>query len=184
MKNLIGLFSLLLMMSSYAGADVVKVKVETNMGDVELELNSEKAPVTVKNFLSYVDKKFYDGLIFHRVIRGFMVQGGGFDVNMNQKSTDKPIKNEAANGLINEVGTVAMARTNAPNSATSQFFINVKNNEFLNYQGDAKMGYAVFGRVTKGMSVLRKIEYVKTGSKNGYQDVPLDPVIIKTITRI
>lgn len=162
----------------------VNVVIETNKGSIELELDEKKAPVTVENFLSYVDSKFYDNLIFHRVIKDFMVQGGGFDKNLKKKPTKKPIKNEAANGLKNEVGTIAMARTNDPNSATSQFFINTNNNEFLNYQGDAKMGYAVFGRVTKGMSVLRKIEFVKTTRKAGMGDVPTDPIIIKTIKRI
>lgn len=164
--------------------EMVKVIMETSKGAVELELNKTRAPKTVANFLSYVDAKFYDNLIFHRVIKKFMVQGGGFTADMKQKTPKAPIKNEAANGLMNDVGTIAMARTNAPHSATSQFFINVNNNEFLNHQGDAKMGYAVFGYVTKGMSVLKNIELVKTTTKAGHRDVPVDPVVIKSIRRV
>lgn len=158
--------------------------METSLGNIEVELNEKKAPITVKNFLSYVDKKYYDNLIFHRVIKKFMIQGGGFDSKMVQKKTDKPIKNEASNGLKNETGTIAMARTPNPHSATSQFFINVSDNNFLDYQSDAKMGYAVFGRVVKGMPVLKKIEHVKTASQKGHGDVPVDPIIIKTIKRL
>ncbi len=182
MKILI-ILGLLFSLSTMAKDKTVKVLMETSAGNMELELNETKAPITVKNFLSYVDKKFYDGLIFHRVIKNFMIQGGGFGSNMKQKSPGKPIKNEASNGLTNEAGTIAMARTNDPDSATSQFFINAKNNSFLNKSG-SNAGYAVFGRVTKGMPVLKKIESVKTGSKAGHQDVPVDPIIIKTIKRL
>lgn len=163
---------------------LVKVLMKTSMGDVEIELDAEKAPLTVKNFLSYVDKKYYDNLIFHRVIKDFMVQGGGFDSNMKQKATDAPVKNEASNGLTNEVGSVAMARTSDPHSATSQFYINVKENNFLNYKSDAQMGYTVFGRVIKGMPVFKKMELVKTAMKNGHSDVPVDPIVIKSIERL
>ena len=164
-------------------AKEVKVKMVTNFGDIELSLNEEKAPITVKNFLSYVDKKHYDGLIFHRVIPNFMIQGGGFDQKMVQKKADAPIKNEGTNGLKNDIGTIAMARTPDPNSATSQFFINTKDNDFLNTTL-SKPGYAVFGKVSKGMPVIKKISAVKTGNHGGHQDVPKSPVIIKTIRRV
>jgi len=162
-----------------AEGKLVKVKLETNMGEIILELNAEKAPVTVKNFLRYVDEKFYDGVIFHRVIKGFMVQGGGFAADMKRKETHKPIKNEASNGLKNNLGTIAMARTNNPDSATSQFFINHKNNNFLNYVKGKSAGYAVFGKVIKGMDVVNKIAAVKTRKYKGKADVPVEPVIIK-----
>ena len=163
---------------------LVNVLMKTSLGDIELELNETKAPITVKNFLNYVDKKYYDNLIFHRVIRKFMVQGGGFGPDMKKKATGTPIKNEANNGLQNDVGTIAMARTTNPNSATSQFFINVNNNESLNYQGDAKMGYAVFGRVLKGMPVLKKMEMSQTTVRAGMRDVPVENVVINSIRRI
>lgn len=157
--------------------------METNFGTIELELNELKAPLTVKNFLSYVDNKFYDGLIFHRVIDGFMIQGGGYDHNLKPKKTKTAIKNEASNGLKNEVGTIAMARTSDPNSATSQFFINVNDNSNLNYPSPDGHGYAVFGKVISGMHVVNRIKKVKTGNLGGHSNVPMDAVIIKSIKK-
>ena len=155
----------------------------TSKGNIRIELDAEKAPITTKNFLDYVTAGHYDGLIFHRVIPGFMIQGGGMDAQMKEKKNKAPIKNEAANGLKNDVGTVAMARTNVVDSATSQFFINVKNNDFLNYRGTspAEYGYAVFGQVIEGMDVVQSIEKVKTGNKGYHQDVPLEAVVIDSI---
>lgn len=157
------------------------VKLSTNFGDITLELNAEKAPITVANFLQYVESGFYDGVIFHRVIDGFMVQGGGFDANMKQKATKDEIKNEADNGLANDKYTVAMARTSIPDSASSQFFINVGDNDFLNHtaKNASGWGYCVFGKVIDGMDVVDKIRAVKTTSKAGHQDVPAEPVIIE-----
>ena len=157
------------------------VKLTTNFGDITLELNAEKAPITVANFLQYVESGFYDGVVFHRVIDGFMVQGGGFDVNMKQKKTQAEIKNEADNGLANDKYTIAMARTSIPDSASSQFFINVGNNDFLNHSAPTSSGwgYCVFGRVLEGMDVVDKIKAVKTGNKAGHQDVPVENVIIE-----
>ena len=156
------------------------VKLTTNFGEITLELNAEKAPITVANFLQYVESGFYDGVIFHRVIDGFMVQGGGFDANMKQKPTKDEIKNEADNGLANDKYTVAMARTSVPDSASSQFFINVGDNAFLNHtaKNASGWGYCVFGKVIAGMDVVDKIRMVKTISKAGHQDVPAEPVII------
>lgn len=156
------------------------VKLTTNFGEITLELNAEKAPITVANFLQYVESGFYDGVIFHRVIDGFMVQGGGFDANMKQKTTKDEIKNEADNGLANDKYTVAMARTSVPDSASSQFFINVGDNAFLNHtaKNASGWGYCVFGKVIAGMDVVDKIRAVKTISKAGHQDVPAEPVII------
>lgn len=161
------------------------VIMETNFGTMEIELNQEKAPATVANFLSYVDEGFYDELIFHRVISNFMIQGGGFDEEMEQKKVKAPIKNEAANGLSNDIGTLAMARTNDPHSATAQFFINVANNTFLNHTAPnpAGFGYAVFGKVISGLEVMNKIKAVKTGNAGMHQNVPVEPVIINSITR-
>lgn len=155
-----------------------KVKLQTSMGDIVIELNPEKAPITVKNFLGYVSDGFYDGLIFHRVIKGFMIQGGGFTHDMDQKKTKAQIKIESSNGLKNDRGTIAMARTNVPDSATSQFFINHVNNDFLNYAGPGNPGYAVFGKVIEGMDVVDKIAEVKTTRRNGMSDVPVDTVVI------
>lgn len=161
------------------------VAIETNHGTVKVELFEEKAPITVKNFLSYVDDKHYDGLIFHRVISDFMVQGGGFDAQMKEKKTKDPIKNEAGNGLSNVRGTIAMARTSVPDSATSQFFINVKDNTFLDRANSRdKVGYCVFGRVIEGMDVVDKIKAVKTGEKAGMENVPLETVEIKSVRRV
>lgn len=160
------------------------VKLTTNFGDITLELNAEKAPITVANFLQYVENGFYDGIIFHRVINGFMIQGGGFDVNMKQKKTSAEIKNEADNGLGNEMYSIAMARTSIPDSASSQFFINVGDNDFLNHTAPTSSGwgYCVFGKVIDGMDVVDKIKSVKTTSKAGHQDVPVEPVIIEKAT--
>ncbi len=159
------------------------VTIRTTFGDITLELDAEKAPKTVANFLSYARDGFYDGTIFHRVIDNFMIQGGGFDTDMNQKDNGTPIENEADNGLKNDFGTIAMARTPDPHSATSQFFINVKDNDFLNHTGKNAQGwgYAVFGKVTGGAEVLDKIRGVQTGSAGGHQDVPLEPVIIESV---
>ena len=159
------------------------VVIETNYGNIEIALNTERAPVSSQNFLQYVDDKFYDGTIFHRVIQGFMIQGGGMTPDMKQKTNLGPIKNEAKNGLKNERYTLAMARTNIVDSATSQFFINVKDNTFLNYQNDANYGYAVFGHVTSGMQIVDKIEGVETTMKAGHQDVPAEPVMIQRAYR-
>ena len=153
------------------------VVIETTQGDIVVELNPEKAPNTVKNFLTYVNEGFYAGTIFHRVIRDFMIQGGGFDKNLNQKETREPIQNESKNGLFNEIYTIAMARTNDPHSATSQFFINLKDNYFLD-DGD---GYCVFGKVTSGHRVVQKIGSLPTHVKEGMGDVPIKRVTIKAI---
>lgn len=158
------------------------VLLDTSLGQIEVELNAEKAPISTKNFLIYVDSGFYDNTIFHRVIPGFMVQGGGFTEQMAQKQTKDPIRNEASNGLNNVRGTLAMARTSDPNSATSQFFINVADNDFLNPGRDR--GYAVFGKVTKGMDVVDQIVNSPTTVKKGMRDVPVDPVFIKSAKRI
>ena len=163
---------------------MVTVTMETNKGVITLKLDREKAPDSVENFVTYAKSGHYDGTIFHRVIPGFMIQGGGFDTSMQQKDTNPPIKNEAANGLKNDKGTVAMARTNVPDSATSQFFINVKDNDFLNHTSPTPQGwgYAVFGKVTDGMDVVESIENVATANKGGQQDVPVSDVIIEKVT--
>ncbi len=160
------------------------ITIRTTFGEIKLELDAEKAPKTVANFLEYARSGHYDGTIFHRVINNFMIQGGGFDTDMKQKSAGSPIENEADNGLKNDFGTVAMARTMDPHSATAQFFINVKDNDFLNHTGKNAQGwgYAVFGRVVEGEEVLNKIRAVPTTSKSGHQDVPVDPVIIESVT--
>ena len=157
------------------------VKLSTNFGDITLELDAEKAPITVANFLQYVESGFYDGVIFHRVIDDFMIQGGGFDANMKQKKTKNEIKNEADNGLANNNYTVAMARTSIPDSASSQFFINIADNDFLNHTAPTSSGwgYCVFGKVVEGMDVVDKIKAVKTTSKAGHRDVPVEPVTIE-----
>ena len=157
------------------------VKLTTNFGEITLELDADKAPITVANFLKYVEDGFYDGLIFHRVIDNFMIQGGGFDTDMKQKSTRDAIKIEADNGLNNDKYTIAMARTSIPDSATSQFFINVNDNDFLNHKAPtgSGWGYCVFGKVVVGKDVVDKIKAVETGSRAGHQDVPEEPVIIE-----
>ena len=160
------------------------VKLTTNFGDITLELYDEKAPITVANFLQYVNNGFYENVIFHRVINGFMIQGGGFDINMKQKATLDEIKNEADNGLSNDNYTIAMARTSIPDSASSQFFINVADNDFLNHTAPTASGwgYCVFGKVIEGMDVVERIKTVKTGTKAGHRDVPIEPVIIEKAT--
>ena len=158
-----------------------QVVLETSEGNITLELDAEKAPITVKNFLEYVEAGHYDGTIFHRVIKGFMIQGGGFTPDMEQREGKSPIKNEAKNGLKNVRGTLAMARTSVVDSATSQFFINVKDNDSLNHQDDANFGYAVFGKVLSGMEVVDKIVATKTQSKGRFEDVPVTPVVIKSV---
>lgn len=159
------------------------VIIKTTFGDISVSLDADKAPATVANFLKYAREGYYDGTIFHRVIDNFMIQGGGFDTDMQQKSAGAPIQNEADNGLKNDFGTLAMARTMDPHSATAQFFINVNDNEFLNHSGKNAQGwgYAVFGRVTAGEEVLNKIRGLPTTSRSGHQDVPVDPVIIETV---
>ena len=154
------------------------VKFHTSMGDIVIELNEQAAPVTVKNFLGYVEDGFFDGKIFHRVIKDFMIQGGGFTAEMVQGQTRDPIKNEAGNGLKNDRGTIAMARTNDPDSATAQFFINHKNNDFLNYAGEGNPGYAVFGKTIESMDVVDTIASVQTTTQGGMGDVPVEPVVI------
>jgi peptidyl-prolyl cis-trans isomerase B (cyclophilin B) len=160
------------------------ITLHTNHGDIVLELDFAKAPKSAANFLQYCKEGQYDGTIFHRVIPNFMVQGGGFEPGMTQKKTRAPIQNEADNGLSNAVGTVAMARTNDPHSATCQFFINVTDNKFLNHSGKNAQGwgYAVFGKVTDGMDVVNKIRGVRTTSKSGHQDVPAEDVLINSVT--
>ncbi|KPA51494.1 peptidylprolyl isomerase [Photobacterium lucens] len=156
----------------------------TNVGDITIELNKQKAPVTAKNFLKYCQDGFYEGTIFHRVIKGFMIQGGGYTANMKEKPTRAPIVNEANRGLKNVIGSIAMARTDAPHSATAEFFINVADNDFLNHTAttNAGWGYAVFGQVTAGMDVVNKIAKVKTTSIRDYEDVPKEPIVIEKVT--
>ncbi|GEA06590.1 peptidyl-prolyl cis-trans isomerase [Alteromonas sp. KUL42] len=160
------------------------VTLKTNFGDIKLELFADKAPKTVANFLAYVEDGFFDNTIFHRVINNFMIQGGGFTTDMDQKETKDPIENEADNGVANEMGTIAMARTQDPHSATAQFFINVNNNDFLNHSGKSVngWGYCAFGKVVEGMDVVEKIKAVKTGNHGYHQDVPVEPVIIESAT--
>ena len=157
-----------------------QVRIKTTAGEVVVELNEEKAPVTVGNFLQYVEEGFFDGTIFHRVISGFMIQGGGFTAEMESKKTRAAIVNEASNGLKNDRGTLAMARTQDPDSATAQFFINHKDNDFLNYVDQDNPGYAVFGSVVEGMDVVDKIASVATTTKGMHSDVPVEPVVIES----
>ena len=156
------------------------IRLNTSMGTIDIELDHEKAPKTAANFEQYVKDGFYNGTLFHRVINGFMIQGGGMEAGMNQKQTRSPIDNEADNGLKNEIGTVAMARTNDPHSATAQFFINVANNDFLNFSSPTPngWGYCVFGKVVNGMDVIDKIKTQPTGNKMGHQDVPVEDITI------
>lgn len=172
--------------SDKKGSGSMLVLMETSLGSIKIKLNAEKAPKTVENFLKYVNDGFYNGTIFHRVIPGFMVQGGGFTPDMNQKSTREPIKNEANNGLLNKRGTLAMARTMDPNSASAQFFINSVDNGFLNFKSETMQGwgYAVFAEVVEGMDVVDKISAVKTKSKNGFDDVPEGTVEIKSVKQV
>lgn len=157
------------------------VKIETNLGDILVQLNSRKAPISTANFIQYVKSGHYDGTIFHRVIKGFMIQGGGYDSDLHEKRTSAPIRNEADNGLRNKKYTIAMARTSDPHSATSQFFINTKDNDFLDFkaQNGQGWGYAVFGKVIEGQKVVDKIESVLTGSRSHHDDVPIEDVVIK-----
>ncbi len=168
------------------GATNPKVRMTTSAGIVEIELDAKRAPVSTENFLKYVDEGAYDGTIFHRVIPRFMIQGGGFTPGMKQKPTGKPIKNEADNGLKNTAGTIAMARTGDPHSATAQFFINTVDNPFLDHRDKSTQGwgYTVFGKVTSGMDVVKKIEAVPTGNRGMHQNVPHDDVVIQKIERI
>lgn len=163
---------------------IVYVLFKTNMGDFTVEVNAESAPISAANFLSYVNEGFYNNTIFHRVIDNFMVQGGGFDQNFSQKATHPPIQNEADNGLLNITASVAMARTSNPHSATSQFFINVTDNAFLNHSNKtpAGWGYAVFGRVTEGMETINSMKAVSTGSRHGHQNVPLTDIVVESAT--
>jgi len=159
------------------------IRFETSLGDVTIEMLEKEAPVTTANFMKYVDDGYFDGTIFHRVIPGFVIQGGGFTDDMSQKRTQAPIKNEADNGLKNARGTLSMARTSDVNSATSQFFVNLKDNESLNHSR-GNFGYAVFARVTEGMDVVDKIAAVETGRRRGHDDVPVEPVIVRSAKRI
>ena len=164
---------------------MTQVTIKTSVGDIQLELNDEKAPITVENFKTIASSGYYEGTIFHRVINGFMIQGGGLTADMNNKSSGTgPIQNEANNGLLNDRGTIAMARTMDPHSATSQFFINHKDNTFLNHTGETSQGwgYAVFGMVTEGMDIVDQIAEVATGSSGAYQDVPEDVITIESVT--
>lgn len=173
------ILTLLLTIFSTIALATPQVLLQTSMGDIEIELDSEHAPITTKNFLDYVNSGFYENLTFHRVIPGFMIQGGGADDQLKFKDNNPPIKNEADNGLKNDRGTIAMARTSEINSATSQFFINVVNNDFLNYKSPEQYGYAVFGKVTKGMDIVDKIVSVPTKRVGPHQNVPIEPIYIK-----
>ena len=177
------LFCFALLLSHATLAADPQVVIKTNLGDITLRLYEEKAPLTVANFLAYVDKGFYRNTIFHRVIPNFMIQGGGFDVRMKQKDTDAPVKNEAKNRLHNERGTIAMARTSNPDSATAQFFINLRNNLSLDWT-PASAGYTVFGEVIAGMYVVDAIALEQTGPRLGHQDVPLRTIVIEGVQRV
>ena len=159
------------------------IRFETTLGDFTIELMEKEAPLSVANFLSYIDDGFFDGTIFHRIVPGFVIQGGGFTEDMTQKRTQPPVKNEADNGIKNQRGTLSMARTNDVNSATSQFFVNLKDNDFLDHSRGS-FGYAVFARVTEGMDVVDKIAAVETGRRRGMDDVPVEAVIMKSVRRI
>lgn len=163
-----------------ASANAVNVIMETSLGTIRLALDTEQAPLTTANFITYVEDEFYDGLIFHRIIDGFMVQGGGFNSDMEQKAVRAPIVNESSNGLSNARGTIAMARTQAPDSATAQFYINLVNNPNLDYR-NGRAGYAVFGRVVEGMDVVDRMAKVPTGNRGRFQDVPVEPVLIHAV---
>jgi cyclophilin family peptidyl-prolyl cis-trans isomerase len=184
LRVLIATLTFLLGVTAVNAADNPVVVMETNHGTIKIEVFEDKAPISAKNFLAYVDDKHYDGTVFHRVIPNFMIQGGGFEPGMKEKKTKEAIKNESSNGLKNERGTLAMARTRVADSATSQFFINVKANEFLD-KANAQdgVGYAVFGRVTEGMDVVDKIKSVKTADKGGHENVPVEDVVIKSVKR-
>lgn len=181
---LLSVFIIIIMATSNAQAEMTTVKMETSQGTITLELNGDKAPNTVANFLTYVREGFFDGTIFHRVISNFMIQGGGFTTEMLQKSPHDPIQNEANNGLKNETGSIAMARTGDPHSATAQFFINVKDNDSLNFSSETSQGwgYAVFGKVTEGMDVVNAIKDSPTTTAGGHQDVPAETITIEKVT--
>ncbi len=179
-KHLLAGLLLIAMLGSAVAANPV-VEMRTSEGIIKIELYADKAPESVRNFLEYARSGHYNGTIFHRVIEGFMIQGGGFDTAMRQKPTGAPIQNEARNGLRNEAGTLAMARTNDPHSATAQFFINLVDNQFLDYPSRDGWGYAVFGRVTEGLDVVKRIGGVATGNMGGHQNVPLQPVTIDAV---
>ena len=181
-RMLIGIFCLLV--STHALAQSQKVLIKTSMGEITVELDADKAPLSVANFLAYVDSGFYDGTIFHRVIPGFMIQGGGLNADFEKKATREPIENEAKNGLKNVRGSIAMARTGDPHSATAQFFINHKDNPNLDYPSFDGWGYAVFGNVTTGMDVVDAIAAVDTGSRSGRRDVPRETVLIESMKRL
>jgi len=186
LASILVILSLLIFAGSAISEDInPKVVLDTTKGKIVLELYPDKAPETVKNFLNYVDAKFYDGMIFHRVIADFMIQGGGFTIFMQRKTTQAPIKNEADKGLKNDRGTIAMARTGDPHSATAQFFINLKNNDFLNHRSKTQQewGYAAFGKVIDGMKTVDAIAAVKTKTVSGYRDVPAEQVVIKSARR-
>lgn len=185
MKKLISTFLFLMISCGIFASENTVVLMKTSMGDIEIELFNDKAPLTVANFLSYADKGFYNGTIFHRVISNFMIQGGGFTAGMIDKKTSSPVKNEASNGLSNKRGTVAMARTAEVHSATAQFFINVVDNSFLDYKSPTTQGYGycVFGKVIKGMDVVDRIKSVKTGNSGYFQDVPVVNIVINSVRR-
>lgn len=187
MRNIVSFtFAAVLLITSlsFGQPKLIKVNIKTNKGDILLSLNETKAPKTVENFLNYVNSGFYEGTIFHRVIKGFMIQGGGLTADLSRKKTNPSIINEADNGYTNRPGTIAMARRGDPNSATSQFFINTGDNQSLNFKSKSAQGwgYCVFGRVISGMEIVKQIEATKTGSKNGYRDVPLETIIIEKVT--
>lgn len=181
MKKLLSALGASLLFSSLSLAAGPQVEIKTNQGSIYVELNPEKAPVTVKNFLQYVKEGFYNGTIFHRVMPGFMIQGGGFEPGMKEKATQDPIANEAKNGLKNVAGSIAMARRQDPNSATAQFFINHVDNPMLDYPRPDGAGYAVFGQVVQGMEVVQKIARVPTGNAGFHQNVPVTPVVIESV---
>ena len=185
-RTLIAIMIVLVFAFAAIAGDNPKIEMNTTKGKIVLELYADKAPKTVENFLAYLDAGFYDGTIFHRVIPGFMIQGGGFAADMKKKDTRSPIDNEADNGLRNERGTIAMARTSDPHSATAQFFINTVDNDFLNYRNKTSQGwgYAVFGCVAEGMAVVDAISGVKTGTRGPYRNVPTDPVLINKVKRL
>ena len=181
MKSLFAAAALAIATAATAAAAAPSVEMQTSQGRLVIELNADKAPATVENFLKYVKDGHYDGTIFHRVIDGFMIQGGGFTASMEEKKTGKPIQNEAKNGLKNQRGTIAMARRADPNSATAQFFINHRDNTALDYPGQDGWGYAVFGKVTQGLDVVDKIARVPTGNRGMHQNVPVEPVVIQSV---
>jgi peptidyl-prolyl cis-trans isomerase B (cyclophilin B) len=185
-RTLISIMIVLVPAFAAIAGDNPKIEMNTTKGKIVLELYADKAPKTVENFLAYLDAGFYDGTIFHRVIPGFMIQGGGFTADMKKKDARPPIDNEADNGLRNERGTIAMARTSNPHSATAQFFINTVNNDFLNYRNKSSQGwgYAVFGRVAEGMAVVEAISGVKTGTRGPFRNVPTDPIVITRVRRV